>query len=197
MKKSKRLWILLAMGAFVIAFAALGMNYSAQGQTKEYLGQELSLAQLRLEQYSVVELSSQKMELEDQLAGLESAINAAKHDLHWFTSSGSINVTSTIFEIAKDCVVEITEVTSTGLSYENLENMNRSVLPLKVKAEGNLPHLIKFASALNNRYSTGLTQSVQINIPGTGEGAGEELVVELEKPSVEIQLVVYSYYGVS
>jgi len=191
MKVSKRFWLFLVIGAFVIAFASLSANYSQQGQEKNQLNQELSLAQLRLGQYSLEELSSQQAELEAQLTEVESQLEIIKTALYWPMSNGSIKVTDTIFEAADTCMVEIVEISSAGLIKETLEDVTRHVLSLNVKAEGSVAKLINFTSELSNSFPTGVAKSVQINIPEATDGGGEEL----EKPSADIALIIYFYQG--
>jgi hypothetical protein len=91
-----------------------------------------------------------------------------------------------LFDIAEAYGVEVTELSSSGLVSEELEGVPCSVLSLTVRVEGDIPDLIGFITKLNDDFTTGVVQSVEISIPETTGG---------EESSANIQLVIYTHRG--
>lgn len=190
MKLSKTALIFLGVGIFVILVAILGMTYSQQSQEQSRLNQELSLAQLRLEEYASQQLSSQQEELESRLTRLETRLRVTKNNL--YQSIQSIEITETLYEVAKTSDVEIVEISSPGLANEELEGITYSFLRLAVTVEGDVRDLIDFIDAWTKEYPTGVVESVEITVPESPEDE-EETAEEL--PSADIRLLIYTYEG--
>ncbi len=186
MKLTKTALIFLVVGIFVILVASLGVAYSYQGQEQSQLNQQLSIAQLALEKYLPQQLSSQLRELERQLAQAESQLGGAKTDIH--QSIESIEVTDTLFEVARTCDVEIIGISSLGMTSKELEGFTYSTLSLRVKLEGDAPNLINFILKLSEKFPAGLVKWLEIDIPGVTEE-------ELEKPSANLELCIHTYEG--
>jgi len=142
MKLSRQAQIVLGVGIFVVLAASLGMLYFQQGQEQSQLNQELDVAQLRLDKHSLDEFSSQRRELEWRLAQAESRISATKDSLR--RSVDSIEVTETLLQVVEDQGVGIIEISSPGLSSEDLEGSAYSILVLTVVVEGDVPDLVDF-----------------------------------------------------
>ncbi|GAI66429.1 unnamed protein product, partial [marine sediment metagenome] len=100
------------------------------------LSEELALAQLRLKKYppQLQELASQQEELENRLAKAELQLRTAKISLN--QSIQSIEASNALFELAEDCQVEVTELSSPGVAAEQMEEVTLSALPLTVTVEG-------------------------------------------------------------
>jgi len=191
MKISKTALIFLGVGIFVVLVAILGMTYSQQGQEQSRLNQELTLAQMRFKAYASEQLSSQQEELESRLARLESRLKNTKSSL--YQSIQSIEITETLYEVAEACGVEIVEVSSPGLADKELEGITYSFLTLAVKVEGEVFNLIDFIDTWTKEYPTGVVESAEINVPQlTEEEEEEETEEELEKPSVDLKLLIYT-----
>lgn len=207
MKLSKKALFLLAGGIFVILAAGLGMAYSQQGDEQDRLNEELALARLRLENYPAqqLELTAQQKKLEGRLAMAKSQLKNTKAGLS--RSTESIEASGGLFEIAGDCHVEVMEISSPGPTTRELEGVTLAVLPLTVTVEGEVLDLIDFVSRWTGDYSTGVVESVQISVPlppGEEEEEGEveeteegeeEAVIEEQKPSAVINLLIYGYEG--
>ena len=195
MKLSKTSWIILTIGVLVVAFGTLGIARAQQVQEQEQLNEELSVAEMRLSKVQLKELRSQKSELEVQLDQTASQLEAAKDSLR--QSIESIEVTDSVFEIAEACGVEIIDVSSSELDNDNLEGIDCSIIRLTMSVEGDVPNLISFVTKLNNDFITGIVRSVQMDTQEAyeeveGEAGGEQAEEE-KKPSVNIQMIVYSY----
>ncbi len=199
MKVSKTALIFLGVGIFVILVAILGMTYSQQTQEQSRLNQELSLAQLRLKEYASQQLSSQQAELESQLTQLEARLKVVKDGLYQSIQSIEVTetlyeITETLYEVAETSDVEIVEISSPGLATEELEGITYSFLSLAVTVEGDVRDLIDFIDAWTEKYPTGVVELVEMTVPLPEEE--EELEEEeLEKPSADIRLLIYTYEG--
>ena len=191
MKLSRRAWIILLAGIFIIGLVSINTAYSKQDEERSRLNQELSVAQARLAQYapeqdSAQELASQQEELESQLVQIETQLKNVKANLS--QSIQSIEVTDTLFKVAESCGVEITEIGSPGLNDEALEGLNCSMLMLTVKAEGSVLKLVNFILGLSDEFPTGVVEAVDINVPEVTEE-------ETENPSANLELHIHTYEG--
>jgi len=204
MKVSKTALIFLGVGIFVILVAILGMTYSQQTQEQSRLNQELSLAQLRLKEYASQQLSSQQAELESQLTQLEARLEVVKAGLYQSIQSIEATetlyeVTETLYEVAETSEVEIVEISSPGLTTEELEGVTLSVLSLAVTVEGDVRDLIDFIDAWTEKYPTGVVELVEITVlEATDEETEEEETEEEEeeeKFSAIVNLLIYTYEG--
>ena len=184
LKISKKTWLIVAIGIFVIAAAGLYMVYSKQVSEQNQLNEQLTLAQSRLSGITLEKLRDQQAELDEQLSQATSQFEALKTVLS--QSAGSITVTDILFDIAGAHGVEVTEMTSTGLTDADLEGVPLLVIPVTVKVEGDVPNLVSYVVELNNFLTTGVVESITITIPETGSG---------EKVSADIQLVAYTHQG--
>jgi len=191
MKLSRKAWIILLVGIFLVGLVSINMAYSEQDEERSRLNQELpaaqaKLAQLAPEQDSDQEFPSQQEELESRLVQIETQLKSAKSNLA--PSIQSIEVTATLFNIAESCDVEIVEIGSPGLSDKVVEELNCSTLMLTVKAEGSVLKLVNFVLGVNEEFPTGVVEAVEINVPE----ATEE---EPENPSANLELHIHTYEG--
>ena len=186
MKLSKTSWIVLTVGISIIAFASLGFARAQQLHERNQLNEELSIAELRLSKFQIEQFSSQQEELEKQLTESIAQLETTKVILS--QPAESIAVSGTLFNIAETCGVEITEISSSGLSSSDLEGITCSVLPLTVKAEGVISSLMSFIFTLNGDFITGTVETVSISV-GVSENATEE------GSSANIRLLIYAYKG--
>ncbi len=184
MKLTKKSWLLLTLGVFVITFASLGAIQSQQVRQQKRLNEELALAELRLEGFQLEQLSAQQEVLEEQLKQTISQSETTKTILS--QSIGSITSSSTLFDIAQAYGVEVTEFSSSGLASGDLDGIPCSVLTLNARVEGDISDLISFIMKLNSELTTGVVKSVEISM---SEATSEA------KSSANIQLVLYTYQG--
>jgi len=210
-KLSKISWLVLIVGIFTISFAGLGTAHSQQLDEQDQLDEELSLAEIRISNFQIDQLSAQRVELEKQLNQATLQLEAAKDDLRQRIES--IGVTDSFFEIAEDCNVEIIEISSSGLSSDelevpeispssydsdesevtetnpfsladdDLEGITCSIQVLTAEVEGDVADLITFIISLNSNFTTGVVVSAVIDIPGATEE--DEGTIEEEEEEEE------------
>ena len=185
MKLGKTSWIMLTIGVFAVAFVSLGVARSQQVSERNELGEQLSVAEARLDKVQLKELYARNEEFKEQLNQAVSQLEAAEDDLR--QSIESIEVTDSVFEIAEACGVEITSLSSPGVSTDELEDLACGVIQLSIVVEGEASSLIDFIIKLNGDFTTGVVKSANISIPGT---------VDEGSSSANIKLVIYSYQDV-
>ena len=184
MKLSKTSWLILTIGVFLVTLASLGLTRSQQLHEQDQLNQELSVDKMRVDNFQFEQLSYQQEELKKQLNETISQLKAARAMLS--QPNESIIISDTLFEIARACDVEVIEVSSSVRTSRDLEGVTCSVLPLTMRVEGEVPNLINFVTRLNGDLTIGVVKSAEITIPEA---------IDEDKPSANIQLVVYSYQG--
>lgn len=182
MKLSKKIWLVIAIGIFIIAAIGLGMVRFQQINEQNQLNEKLVLAKSSLEGVQLEKLPSQQVELEEQLSQATSQFEAVKAILS--QPVGSVAASSILFDIAKAHGVEVTEMTSSGPVTESLEGVTCSVISLTAKVEGDVPNLVSFVAKLNSHFTTGVVKSITITIPET---------TSEEKALADIEMVVYTY----
>ena len=204
MKLGKASWLILTAGVLIITFAGLGVARFQQLDERDQLSGELAVAQHRLGKFQLKQLESQKHDLEQQLDRAIAQLEPVKNEIS--QPIESIAVTDSLFEIARACGVEITDIISSDLTDGELKGIPRSVINLSIRVEGYVPNLIDFTIKLNNDFTAGVVTSVRMNIAQEveeeteGEQAEGEIEVveeeeEVEMPSASIQLVIYGYQG--
>jgi len=210
MKLSKTGWLFLGAGIFAILAASLGVAHSQQASERSQLTQGLSMAQLQLQKCDFEGLSSRQEELERSLARVESQLRTSKNSLS--QSIESIEASDALYDIAKDCGVEITEIHSSSPNNDELEGVSCAAVPLTVQVEGDLSRIVDFIHEWTRKYPTGMVRSVAITVPevsdvgeeeseGEGEEEGEaESEEEAEEESegqasARINMLIYTYGG--
>lgn len=184
MKRSKRTWLVIGIGIFVVVGIYLYMGYSQGVDEKNQLKEQLTQVQARLKGVQLETLSSRQAELETELSQATSQLEEVTAILS--QPVGSINASSILFDVAKAHGLVVTGMTSPGPVSDGLEGVTYSVLSLTARVEGDVPDLVSFVAGLNSYLTTGVVKSVTINIPET---------TSEEKASADIQLVVYTYRG--
>ena len=204
MKLGKTSWLILILGIFIIAFGSLGVTRAQQVKEQSEAEDNLAVAEKRLSNLQLRDLQNDKLNLEQQLEQAEYQLNQAQESLQ--QPIASIVVTDTLFDIAEDCGVVITQVSSTDIGKDMLQDVNYFVIRLSIVAEGEVLNLVNFVTKLNTDLPTGVVQSADISTnaleaePLGETGASENETGESEEetegeviPSARIQLIIHSY----
>ncbi len=182
MKLSKKSWLFIGIGIFLIALVSLWMVYSQQSGVKKQLREELALAASQLSSIQPEDLANQQAELEQQLDETISQSETARETLS--EPMNSIIITDILFNTAESNSVNITEVKSSGMVDEELKSVPCRALSLTANIEGEVSNLVGFITQLNDNLATGVVRSVDMGIPYP---AGDK------KSSASIQMVIYTY----
>ena len=184
MKLSKTSWLILTVGIIIIVFASLGNIRLQQIHERNQLDEELSLAEWRLNEFQLEQLSSKQEELEKQLGQTISELETAKAVLS--QPIGGIAANDILLSIAEACSVKVIEISSSGRTNGDLEGVTCLVLPLTARVEGDVSSLISFIIRLNGDFMSGVVKSVDISV---SNNHGDE------RSSANIQLLIYTYQG--
>ena len=184
MKLGKTSWLILIAGVVIVAFVSLGLARSRQVGEHEQLNEELTVAETRLTNVQLKELQIRKGELEAQLDEATAQLKAAEDNLR--QSNESIDVTDFLFVIAQACGVVINDIHSSDLSSDELAKINCSVSHLSITVTGDVPNLISLVTRLNNDFTTGVVDSVDITIHEiTAQAVEGEIAAETEGETEE------------
>lgn len=184
LKSGKTFWMVIAIGVFVIALTGVAKVYFEKSGEQKEVNEQLAVAQSRLSEIPLEELSSRQSELEGQLSQTTSQYNEVNSIISQPISS--INTSSTFFDVAKTFGLEVTELTSTTPVTESLEGLNCTMISLTATVRGEVSNIVNFISGMNFYLKTGTIKSTIITIPETASG---------DNASANIQLVVYNYQG--
>ncbi len=180
MKLSKTSWIFLIAGALFIAAISLGWIYSQQSSQQAQLNRNLNEARQKLSQINFDDLNAEQEELNQQIEQINSQTETIKVKLS--SDKDSIDVTNLILEIAQNCNVDVTEITSPGLSQDSLESINCETLSLSIRARGEISDIINFVGSISKRLPTSIEKSVQVD-------------KDEETFSTSLSLMIYNYKG--
>ncbi len=184
MKLSKRTGLVVAAVVLVIVLFGVGRAYFQQVGEQKQVKEQLALAQSRLSGVQLEELSSKKTELEKQLSRTTLELETAKATLP--QSLEDLDVSTTLFDLAKAYSVEVTGITFSSTANETLEGVIWSVTSLTIRLEGDAPNLVGLITKLNSRFATGVIKAIAITIPQMNSE---------ERASADIRLAIYTYQG--
>jgi len=182
MKLSKKSWLFIALGIFLIALVGLWMVYSQQSGIQNQLNEELALVKSRLGSIHIESLAEERIVLEQQLDETLAQSEVAREKLS--QPMNSIIINDILFGTAAVHSVNITEISAPVASEVVLDGVSCLTFPLTARVEGELDNLISFITELNGDFATATVKSVNIDIPQSG---GDR------KSSVSLQMVFYTY----
>lgn len=191
MKLGKPSYLLVILGVVAAIFAVLWVMRSQQAPEQERLYEELSVAVVRLDNFNSDDLLSLQAELEQQISQTLSQLETARAT--GAQSVESISLSGTLFDIAEGAGVEVTAISSAPQSDSNWQGIACLSLPLTVTVEGEVPDILSFIGGLDRTLATAVIRSAVITIPETTDG--EDSSAEIQRPSANIQLGIYSYQG--
>ncbi|MFC2013077.1 hypothetical protein ACFLUE_02180 [Chloroflexota bacterium] len=191
MRFGKKVWMILAIGIFLIGVISLGLAYLQQDEERNQLTQELALAQTRLIEYpSSQPLVAQKDQLESQLGRMGRQLENTKALLD--RSIESIEAIDTLYLFAEQYHLEITEVSSPGLVNKTPGGVAHTALELVVGVSGEPSDIVGYIRKISIEFPTSVVSWVEVNVPEIIEGQAEE---EIEMPSASLYLIIHTYEG--
>jgi hypothetical protein len=174
MRISKRVGLIIGAVILVVILVILFSTYSRQAGERNDLNARLSAAQTLMPI-----LTTQKTNLENQLAQAESSLNANKAKFP--ESVESIEYGEYLFEIADECNVKLTSLTFPKPTYKTEGAVTYSFVPLSLPVSGELDNIFEFIEALrtDERFASAEVTRVDMNVAG----------------SASINLNIYGYKG--
>ena len=177
---SKTSWIILSVGVFIVVLAGLGVTYSQQVKEKNELQDELAVTNLRLEKYNIEELQQEENQLlqaiEAEAAKLESAVLKINQSIE------SIDTTDNCYLLASQNGVEVVDIATTETDDTEIGELVLSKIAVNVGVVGPLPNIVDYITVLNDYFTTGYVETVDMSF--------DEV-----PPYAKIQLIIYSYEG--
>ena len=183
-KLSKTGLLILAAGAFIVVLAVLGITRYGQISEQDELNDVLSVSESRLSNINLQPYEVQKAELLEQLVESESLLEEAKDRL--IQTVISVDVTDKFYEIAAYHSIRVDSISTTKNQTSDYEGVICIMITINALVTGDLTHVIDFVAGLNNNFSTGFVQSVQLSI--------DDDTIE-NGATANIMMIVYTYEG--
>ena len=183
MHPKKTRWIVVIVGVVLAAIlGSLGSVQAQQVAEKSRLEEELALAEEALNG------AQQKTDSAEAMTSLlsETSLDLSNARTQLSRHTDSIIANETLFNLARACGVEVTEITVSPVSDEDLAEVTCSGLPVQVTVEGDTPALIDFIMTLNTTVPNGLVRSAKVTVPA--------VLVE-QSPRADVRLLIFSYEG--
>ncbi len=190
LKLSKTSWLILSAGIFVVVLGSLGVTRSQQLNEQNKLEEELNLSTARVEKMQTTDLRPQLEELQQKINESQSQLNEAKERFRQMIAS--VDVVDKFFAIAENCNVQINSISNSSISSNKFEGIECSSTSIGATVIGDTSDIIDFVISLNDGYTTGYVQSVQLNIPEESDEDDED---EDTSVTATIQMIIYSYEG--
>ena len=181
MKLSKKSWLFIAIGLFLIALVGLWTVYSRQSGMEKQLKEELALAKSRLSSIQLEQLTDKSGELEQQLNETIAQSENARETLS--QPMNSIIISDILFRTAEANSVNVTEISSSVANEAVLEGVPCLALPLTARVEGELNNLVDFITELNGDLPIATVKAVNLEIPHPD---GQK------KPFASVQMMIYT-----
>jgi hypothetical protein len=174
MRISKKVGLIIGAVILVVILVILFTTYSRQARDRNDLNAKLSAAQTLLPI-----LTTQKTDLENQLAQAESSLNANKAKFP--ESVESIEYGEYLFEIADECNVDLTFLTFPKPTARTIGAVTYSGVSLALPVRGELDNIFDFIEALrtDERFASAEVTAVKTDVAG----------------SATINLNIYGYKG--
>lgn len=184
MKLTKKFWVVIGTGVFIIALAALGTVVFQQVNEKSQLDKQLVSSQSKSQGLQLESLSSQR-------AGLENRLNQTKPEFESLKTQlsqpiGSSSTAAILFDGAKTYGLVVTSMTSTSPTDVNVKGAALVSMSVSIKVEGNVSKLVKYIAELNNLLKTSTITSLEMTFPK---------ITSTDNASATIQMVIYAYGG--
>ena len=176
MKLSRTVWLVVGIVIFAIVLGVLFSIYSGQIGEREQLSDRLLNAQTLLPG-----LVANREDLEHQLAQAESLLD--KSQAKFPEAVESIEYDDDLFEIADDCNVDITRLTSSKPTSIKVGAVTYSVSSFAVVVKGNIDDVLDFIYAIRTGEDFQLPWSADVKSVSMGTGGAT------------INLDIYGYKG--
>ncbi len=211
MKLTKTFWLILTIGVFVVAFAALYLIYLQQQRTQEPLDAALATAQTTLPKLTTerTNLENTLTELEDELVQAKSRLETAKALFPALVES--IEVDELLFGFAHDWGLEIVRLTASEPGDETVpveaqdvqvEDVAYVITSFTIEVKGQVSDILNFVStiATDEDFTTATVRLVNIVIPELlteeeWQELSDEDREEKVSPLATINIVIYGYEG--
>jgi hypothetical protein len=163
MKISRKVGLILGAVVIVAALVILYVVvYSPQAGERNGLNDRLDRAQTLLPGFT-----TQKQDLENQLASAQSSLEASR--LHFPESVESIEYGEYLFEIADECNVQLTALNFPQPAATTISGVTYSVVSLSLPVSGTLANIFEFIDTIrtDERFASTDVKSVNLDVGGS------------------------------
>jgi hypothetical protein len=201
-KISKSTWIAVVVGVVGITGLSLGMALNQQTTQKADIESKLTVVKEKMAAFENDKLIDQKEQLILQMDEYKTQTATIKSKLSF--PDDNISITNSLIQNAADCKVDILEISSGGVSNENLGGLQYKAMAMSVRAQGTTRTIAEFVYSLKKIFPTGILKSVTMEISeptptptvlSTETPAAATGNVELKDTIVKIDLTIYNYIG--
>lgn len=182
--KKTRWPIVIAGVVLAVVLSSLGVVQAQQATEKNRLDSEISLVEESIGDFQPVKSDSTQENMKSRLDDTYADLDVAKEYLS--RSTDSIETNETLFNIAADCGVLVTNITISPISSEDMEDITCTILPFSVIVEGETPQLLDFIMTLNTDATNGVVKSARISVPADGTEVS---------PWADVKMIIYYYEG--
>jgi len=179
MRISKKVWLIVAIVAIVIVLAVVYTTYSREVGERQQLSDRLKMAEARLPV-----LNAERQGLQDRLTQTQSSLD--KSQAQFPEAVSSIEYDDDLFEIADDCNVDITRLTSSPPTAKKIGTITYSVSTLTMNVEGSIDDVLKFIKAIRTGDGFQLPWAADVTAVTMAYG---------EVTTASIKLDIYGYSG--
>jgi len=184
-KLSKKMLLFVTAGFIAVLGIGLGIIQPRQINEEKQLEQELSLVLARLNMNISVSQTSTKEDLLTRHAEFESLVIQVKSELTEIIET--IEVNSTLFEIAGNSGVKILDISSSVPIESGYQEIEFSTLSQRVSIEGSLAGITSFIFNWTETFQTGLVVAVDISSLEDDEGGNSY--------KANLNLLVHTWQG--
>jgi hypothetical protein len=178
MKLTKTVGLIIVVVILAVVIGVLVSIYSGQAAERNELNERMSRAQTLLPG-----LVKQRENLEDQLTQAEALLNA--NQAQFPESVESIEYDDDLFEIADECTVAITRLTSSKPTNKGIEGVTYSISTFGVVVNGNIEDILDFIYAIRTGDGFRLPWSADV----------KSIKLDCAGSSASINLDIYAYKG--
>jgi hypothetical protein len=166
MRLSRRVWLILGAIVLIAALVGVYVVYFRQAEVRNDLSSRLTKAQA-----SVATLTTDRNDLEDQLAQAQSLLDASQAKFP--QSVESIEYGEYLYEIAHDCNVELLSLSFPKPTSKKAGGVTYSVVSLTLPISGALDNIFDFIDTLitDDRFASTEVTGIKIGMGGGGASA--------------------------
>jgi len=178
MKLTRTVGLIIVVVILAVVIGVLVSIYSGQAAERNELSERMSRAQTLLPG-----LMKQRENLEDQLTQAEALLNA--NQAQFPESVESIEYDDDLFQIADECNVAITRISSSKPTSKGAEGVTYSVSTFGVDVNGNIEDILEFIYAIRTGDGFRLPWSADV----------KSIKLNCAGPTASINLDIYAYKG--
>lgn len=166
---SKTTWLLIIAGILLIIGISVGMTRMQQTSQQKMLEQKLQQSRTRLSLIKIDDLTTQKEEIARKIADFEGELTTTKTFLA--DSKDSIDTTGIILKVAEENSVRIGQLSSAGVTTEDVAGIKCSKLPVNIRVSGNITAIADFLGGLTEAFPTSIIGSINLDVETGGDPA--------------------------